>query len=96
MSLIKDPSGESILVTVRIKKYELAECLRRIPPGETLQDALYNAFSFGHFAAYQLASEDRGLLQRLVDEWRSPYRRPNERVGSGKRSGDEEARKSLR
>jgi len=78
MSLIKDPSGETTLVTIRIKKYELAECLRRIPPEGTLQDALYHAFSFGHFAAYRLAEDERRLLDRLVDEWRSPYRRPND------------------
>lgn len=77
-SLIKDPSGETILVTIRIKKHELAECLRRIPKGGTLQDALYNAFSFGLFAIYRLASENRQLLDTLVDEWRSPYRRPND------------------
>src|SRR5262245_47730685 len=78
MSVIKNLSGETVLVTIRIKKYELAECLRRVPPGGTLQDALYSAFSFGHFAAYKLASTDHYLLQRLVDDWRSPYRRPND------------------
>jgi hypothetical protein len=39
---------------------------------------LYNAFSFGLFAAYELESEDRELLQKLISEWRSQYRRPND------------------
>lgn len=83
MSLIQDPSGETVLVTLRIKKYELAECLRRIPKDGTLQDALYEAFSFGLFAVYELASlasqdDYRYLLQRMLEDWRSPYRRPND------------------
>ena len=78
MSLIKDPSGETILVTIRIKKHELAECLRRMPQHGTIHDSLYNAFSFGLFAAYELESEDRELLKRLVAEWRDPDRRPND------------------
>jgi hypothetical protein len=78
MSLIKDPSGETILVTIRIKKHELAECLRRMPQHGTIHDSLYNAFSFGLFAAYEMESEDRELLQRLVREWREPTRRPND------------------
>lgn len=78
MSLIKDPSGETVLVTIRIKKHELAECLRRMPQHGTIHDSLYNAFSFGLFAAYELESEDRELLRRLVDEWRAPDRRPND------------------
>lgn len=77
MSLIKDPSGETILVTIRIKKHELAECLRRMPQHGTIHDSLYNAFSFGLFASYEL-EEDRELLQRLITEWRSPFRRPND------------------
>ncbi len=78
MSLFKDPSGETVLVTIRIKKHELAECLRRMPQHGTIHDSLYNAFSFGLFAAYELESEDRELLQRLISEWRSQYRRPND------------------
>lgn len=72
MSLIKDPSGETIVVAIRIKKHELAECLRRIPKDGTVHDALYNAFSFGLFAAYELESLDSDLLQKLVSEWREP------------------------
>ncbi len=78
MSLIKDPSGETILVTIRIKKHELAECLRRMPRHGTIHDSLYNAFSFGLFAAYEMESEDRALLRRLIREWREPTRRPND------------------
>ena len=78
MSTIKDPSGETVLVTIRIKKHELAECIRRIPRHGTLHDSLYNAFSFGLFAAYELESEDRDLLRKLIGEWREPYRRPND------------------
>lgn len=78
MSVIRTAPEETVLVTIRIKKHELAECLRRIRPDGTLHDALYYAFSFGQFAAYKLASENRQLLQRLVDDWRSPYRRPND------------------
>lgn len=78
MSLIKDPSGETILVTIRIKKHELAECLRRMDRHGTIHDSLYNAFSFGLFAAYELESENRELLQMLVREWREPTRRPND------------------
>lgn len=78
MSLIKDPSGETILVSIRIKKHELAECLRRMPQHGTIHDSLYNAFSFGLFAAYELESEDRELLKKLITEWRSPFRRPND------------------
>lgn len=78
MSLIKDPSGETILVTIRIKKHELAECLRRLPQHGTMHDVLYNHFSFGLFAAYELESEDRELLQRLIHEWREPTRRAND------------------
>ncbi len=40
MSFIKDPSGETILVTIRIKKHELAECLRRMPQHGTVHDSL--------------------------------------------------------
>ena len=78
MSLIKDPSGETILVTIRVKKHELAVCLRRMPQHGTIHDSVYNAFSFGLFAAYELESEDRELLQKLISEWRSQYRRPND------------------
>jgi hypothetical protein len=44
----------------------------------TIHDSLYNAFSFGLFAAYELESENRELLQMLVREWREPTRRPND------------------
>ena len=44
----------------------------------TIHDSLYNAFSFGLFAAYELESEDRELLQKLISEYRSRYRRPND------------------
>ena len=33
---------------------------------------------FRTFAAYELESEDRELLQKLISEWRSQYRRPND------------------
>jgi hypothetical protein len=54
----------------------------------TIHDSLYNAFSFGLFAAYELESEDRELLQKLISEWRSQYRRPNDARLIGK--SDEE------
>jgi hypothetical protein len=84
MSVIHDPSGETIVVRLRIKKHELAECLRRIPKDGTLHDALYNAFSFGLFAAYELYSEDRQLLEKLLESWREPHRRPNDARLMGK------------
>jgi len=43
-----------------------------------IHDSLYNAFNFGLFAAYEMESEDRELLQKLISEWRSQYRRPND------------------
>ena len=79
---------DEFLVTIRIKKHELAECLRRMPQHGTIHDSLYNAFSFGLFAAYELESEDRELLQKLISEWRSQYRRPNDARLIGK--SDEE------
>jgi hypothetical protein len=66
-----------------------------MPQHGTIHDSLYNAFSFGLFAAYELESEDRELLQKLISEWRSQYRRPNDArlieerrgcAGSGRRS----------
>jgi hypothetical protein len=56
--------------------------------GATVHDVLYNAFSFGLFAAYELYSEDRQLLDRLLDAWREPHRRPNDARLIGK-SDDE-------
>jgi hypothetical protein len=44
----------------------------------TVHASLYNAFSFGLFAAYELESEDRELVQKLISEWRSQHRRPND------------------
>lgn len=80
-------SSSTILVTIRIKKHELAECLRRMPQHGTIHDSLYNAFSFGLFAAYELESEDRELLQKLISEWRSQYRRPNDSPDREERRG---------
>ncbi len=62
--------------------------LRRMPQHGTIHDSLYNAFGFGLFAAYELESEDRELLQKLISEWRSQYRRPNDARLIGK--SDEE------
>jgi hypothetical protein len=87
MSVIKDPSGETILVSIRIKKHERAECLRR-PKDGTLHDALYNAFSFGLFAAYELHSEDSDLLGKLVSSWREPGRQANDARLKGKSDED--------
>ncbi len=44
----------------------------------TIHDSLYNAFNFGLFADYEMESEDRELLQKLISEWRSQYCRPND------------------
>jgi hypothetical protein len=49
-----------------------------MPQHGTIHDSLYNAFSFGLFAAYELESEDRARLQKRISEWRSQYRRPND------------------
>jgi hypothetical protein len=49
-----------------------------MPQHGTIHDSLYNAFSFGLFAAYELESEDRELLQKLISDWRSQYRGPND------------------
>jgi len=53
-----------------------------VPPSHAqhgiIHDSLYNAFNFGLFAAYEMESEDRELLQKLISEWRSQYRRPND------------------
>jgi hypothetical protein len=49
-----------------------------MPRHGIIHDSLYNAFSFGLFAAHGLESEDRELLQKLISEWRSQYRRPND------------------
>jgi hypothetical protein len=43
----------------------------------TVHASLYNAFSFGLFAC-ELASEDYELVQKLISEWRSQHRRPND------------------
>ena len=43
---------------------------------------------FRLFAAHELESEDRELLQKLISEWRSQYRRPNDARLIGK--SDEE------
>ena len=43
----------------------------RMPQHGTIRDSLYNAFSFGLFAAYELESEDRELLQKLISGWRA-------------------------
>jgi hypothetical protein len=59
-----------------------------MPQHGTIHDSLYNAFSFGLFAAYELEAEDRELLQKLISEWRSQYRRPNDARLIGK--SDEE------
>jgi hypothetical protein len=37
-----------------------------MPQHGTIHDSLYNAFSFGLFAAYELESEDRELPQKLI------------------------------
>jgi hypothetical protein len=37
-----------------------------MPQHGTIHDSLYNGFSFGLFAAYELESEDRELLQKLI------------------------------
>jgi hypothetical protein len=50
----------------------------------TIRDSLYNAFSFGLLAAYELESKDRELLQKLISEYRSQYRRSNDARWSGK------------
>ncbi len=42
-----------------------------MPQHATIHDSLYNAFSFGLLAAYELESENRELLQKLISEWRS-------------------------
>jgi hypothetical protein len=34
----------------------------------TIRDSLYDAFSFRRFAAYELESEDRELLQKLISD----------------------------
>ncbi len=49
-----------------------------MPQHGTIHDSLYNAFSFGLFAACELESEDRELLPKLISEYRSQYRRPND------------------
>jgi hypothetical protein len=49
-----------------------------MPQHGTIHDSLYNAFSFGLFAADEVESEDRELLQKLIGEWRSQYRKPND------------------
>jgi hypothetical protein len=54
----------------------------------TIHDSLYNAFSFGLFAAYELESKDRELLQKLISEYRSRSRRSNDARLIGK--SDEE------
>ena len=59
-----------------------------MPQHGTIHHSLYNAFSFGLFAACELESEDRELLQKLIGEWRSQYRRPNDARLIGK--SDEE------
>jgi hypothetical protein len=59
-----------------------------MPQHGTIHDSLYNAFSFGLFAAYELESEDRELLQKLISEWRSQYRRPNDARLIGKSDGE--------
>ena len=45
-----------------------------MPQHGTIHDSLFNAFSFGLFAAYELESEDRLLLQKPISEWRSRVR----------------------
>ncbi len=50
-------------------------------PARTIHDSLYNAFSFGLFAASELESEDRELVQKLISEWRSPDLRAGPPVG---------------
>ena len=50
---------DEFLVTIRIKKHALADCLRRMPQHGTIHDSLHNAFSIGLLAAYELESEDR-------------------------------------
>ncbi len=42
-------------------------------PG-TIHHSLYNAFSFGLFAACELELEDRELLQKLISEWQNGRR----------------------
>ena len=37
-----------------------------MPQHGTIHDSLYNAFSFGLFAAYELESEDREPLQKPI------------------------------
>jgi hypothetical protein len=51
-----------------------------MPQHGTIHHSLYNAFSFGLFAAYELESEDRELLQKLISEWRSQW--PREQLAS--------------
>jgi len=42
-----------------------------MPQHGTIHDSLYNAFSFGLFAAYELESEDRELLHPSANGARS-------------------------
>ena len=45
-----------------------------MPQHGTIHHSLYNAFSFGPFAACELESEDRELLQKLISEWQNDRR----------------------
>jgi hypothetical protein len=45
-----------------------------MPQHGTIHHSLYNAFSFGLFAACELESEDRELLQKLISEWQNGRR----------------------
>jgi hypothetical protein len=47
-----------------------------MPQHGSIHDSLYNAFSFGLFAAYELESEDRELLQKLISGRRAATARP--------------------
>jgi hypothetical protein len=40
-----------------------------MPQHGTIHDSLYNAFNFRLFAAYELESEDRELLEKLISEY---------------------------
>ena len=52
-----------------------------MPQRGTIHDSPYNAFSFGLFAALELESEDREVVQKLIREWRSPALRAGPPVG---------------
>ncbi len=54
-----------------------------MPQHGTIHDSLYNAFGFGLFAKYELESEDRELLQRLISASEPPTRTHIRTAGLG-------------